>query len=166
MVETTTLKGKAKPAGAAGPTVESVIEAPLPQFEAPKLEVPAAFREFAERGVSQVRESYEKMKSAAEEATDLMEASYASASKGATDYGRKLIEAARSNTNAAFDYATALMGAKSLAEVIELSTTHARKQFESLSAQSKDLTALAQQVATETSEPLKTGFNKAFRQVA
>jgi phasin len=137
-----------------------------PKFDVPKLEVPAAFREFAERGVSQARESYEKLKSAAEEATDVIETSYANASKGASDYGRKLIDAARSNTNAAFDFATELMNVKSLAEVIELSTAHARKQFESLSEQSKELAALAQKVANETSEPLKNGFNKAFSKVA
>src|SRR5262249_18557769 len=131
-----------------------------------KFEVPVAFREFAEKGVSQARESYEKMKNAAEEATDVIEATYTSASKGASDYGRKLIETARHNTNAAFDFAAELMGAKSFAEVIELSTAHARKQFETLSEQTKELTALAQKVATETSEPLKTGFNKAFSKVA
>lgn len=151
MVEATAMR----PAGDAGPTIEI-----------PKLEVPAAFREFAERGVSQAKESYEKLKTATEEATDVLEATYANASKGATDYGRKLIEAARSNTNAAFDFATELMGAKSLAEVIELSTAHARKQFESLSEQTKELAALAQKVATDTSEPIKTGFDKAFKKVA
>jgi phasin len=134
--------------------------------ETTTIEVPVAFREFAEKGVSQARESYEKFKSVADEATGVIEATYTNASKGASDYGRKLIEAARSNTNAAFDFASEIMGVKSLAEVIELSTAHARKQFETLSEQTKELTALAQKVATETSEPIKTGFNKAFSKVA
>jgi hypothetical protein len=38
------------------------------------------------------------MKAATEEATDLMETSYA-ASKGAADYGLKLIDVARANMN-------------------------------------------------------------------
>jgi hypothetical protein len=70
------------------------------------------------------------------------------------------------NTNAAFDYAGELLAAKTLSEVIELSSTHARKQFEALTAQSKDLGALAQKVATETAEPIKSGMNKAFSKVA
>src|SRR6202167_3572539 len=138
----------------------------MPKFEIPKVEMPAAFREFAERGVAQAKDTYEKMKAAAEEATDVLETTYSTATKGASDYGMKVIETARVNTNAAFDYAGELLAAKSLSEVIELSSTHARKQFEALTAQSKDLGALAQKVATETAEPIKSGMNKAFAKVA
>jgi hypothetical protein len=45
---------------------------------------------------------------------------------------------------------------------VELSSAHARKQFETLTAQSKELSALAQKVATETAEPMKAGMTKAF----
>ena len=55
------------------------------------------------------------------------------------------------------------MAAKTLSEVVELSTAHARKQFEALTAQCKELTALAQKVATETAEPIKAGMTKAFK---
>jgi phasin len=138
----------------------------MPNFEMPKMEIPAAFREFAEKGVSQAKENYEKMKTAAEEATGLMEGTYATASKGATEYGYKVIEAARTNTNAAFDFASELMNAKSFSDFVELSTAHARKQFEVLTAQSKELAALAQKVATETAEPVKESVTKAFKKVA
>jgi hypothetical protein len=37
-----------------------------------------------------------------------------------------------------------------------------RKQFDMASAQNKELFALAQQVATEAAEPIKTGVSKAF----
>ena len=47
------------------------------------------------------------------------------------------------------------MTVKSLSEAVELSTAHARKQFEAVTAQTKELTALAQKVATETAEPIK-----------
>jgi phasin len=137
----------------------------MPKFDMPKVEMPAAFREFAERGVAQCKDTYEKMKAAAEEATDVLETTYSTASKGASDYGLKVIEAARVNTNAAFDFAGELLAAKSLSEVIELSSTHARKQFETLTAQSKELGALAQKVATDTAEPIKSGMNKAFSKV-
>ncbi len=64
----------------------------MPKFDMPTMEVPAAFREFAEKGVTQAKDNWEKMKAATEEATDLIEDSYATASKGAADYGLKLIE--------------------------------------------------------------------------
>ena len=138
----------------------------MPKFDIPKVEMPAAFREFAERGVAQAKDTYEKMKAAAEEATDVLETTYSTASKGAADYGLKVIEATRVNTNAAFDFYGELITAKSLSEVIELSSAHARKQFEALTAQSKELGALAQKVATETAEPIKSCMNKAFSKVA
>src|SRR5689334_1766603 len=75
----------------------------MPKFEIPNIEVPPAFREFAEKGLTQAKENYEKMKSAAEEATSVLEGTYANASKGAADYGLKLIENTRANSNAAFD---------------------------------------------------------------
>ena len=136
----------------------------MPKFDMPQVEMPAAFREFAERGVAQAKDTYEKMKAAAEEATDVLETTYSTASKGASDYGLKVIEATRLNTNAAFDFAGELITAKTLSEVLELTSAHARKQFEALTQQSKELGALAQKVATETAEPIKSGMSKAFTQ--
>src|SRR6202011_4489257 len=81
----------------------------LPQFEFPKLEVQTAFRELAEKGVAQVKVSCEEAKNAAEDTTDLLEDAYAAAANGATAYNLKLIEAVRTNTSAAFDYARELL---------------------------------------------------------
>jgi phasin len=159
-IETTASKSRSKAAPFETPKFE------FPHFEIPKMEIPAAFRELAEKSVSQAKETYEKMKSAAEEATDVLEDTYATATKGAADYGLKMIEAARENTNAAFDFASQLMTVKSLSEMVELSTAHTRKQFETLTAQSKDLAAIAQKVATESVEPVKESFGKVFRKVA
>ncbi len=158
--ETTKSKSKTGPAAFEMPKFE------LPNFEMPKMEIPAAFREIAEKSVSQAKETYEKMKSAAEEATDVLEDTYATATKGASDYGLKVIDAARTNTNAAFDFATEIATAKSLSELVELSTAHARKQFDTVSAQTKELTSLAQKVSADTVEPFKTGFTSAFKKVA
>jgi len=138
----------------------------MPSFEISKMEVPQAFREFAEKGVSQAKETYEKMRAAAEEATDLLEGTYATAAKGASDYGIKCIEAARENANAAFDLAARMMTVKSLSEVVEISTAHTRKQFETLTAQSKELATIAQRVAADTVEPVKESVGKAFKKVA
>jgi phasin len=159
---------KPKPAKAAA-TVVPMFEMPkfdIPKFEMPKMEVPAAFREFAEKGVAQTKDAYEKMKAAAEESTEMLETCYATASKGSTEYGLKVIEITRANTNAAFDFFESLFGVKSPSELVEISTAHARSQFETLTAQGKELTALAQKVATETAEPIKTGVNKALKKVA
>jgi phasin len=138
----------------------------FPKFDMPKLEVPAAFRDLAEKSIAQAKTGYEKMKTAAEETTTVLEDTYSKASKGSTEYSLKVIEAARINTNAAFDFATDLLGAKSLSDVVELSTAHVRKQFETMTAQTKELTSLVQKVCTETAEPIKEGVGKVFKQAA
>jgi phasin len=156
MTEANTQKTKAKET----PKFEA------PKFDIPTFEVPAAFREFAEKGLAQAKQNYEKVKTLAEDTTDAIEDSYTNASKGASEYGLKLIANARANTNSAFDLLGSLMSAKSYAEVVELSTGYARQQFETLAAQAKELNAVAQKAGTETFEPIKEGFSAAVKKAA
>src|SRR6185312_2602359 len=148
MAETTastaTPKAKAKPIAIAGSSDGPKYE--LPKFEMPKFEVPAAFREIAEKGVAQARENYEKVKSAAEEVTDVFEDTYSTASKGCASYGLKVIETTRANSDAAFDLMTELMTSKSYSEMVELYSSYLRKQFDAFVAQTKDLSEHAQKV--------------------
>lgn len=169
MSDVTTVPSKAKAKAASFTTDAPKFEIPrfdLPKFDMPRMEVPAAFREFAEKSVTQAKDNWEKMKVVTEQATDLIEESYATASKGCSEYGLKMIEAARANTNAHFDYTAELLTVKSLAQAIELSTAHLRKQFDTMAAQSKELSALAQKVASETTEPLKESVSTVFKKVA
>jgi phasin len=137
----------------------------IPKFDLPNTEMPEAFREMTEKGVAHARDTYEKGKVASEEAADLLKNTYVTVAKGATDYNLKLIEIARTNTRAAFDFADELLGVKSPSEFIELSTAQMRKQFDTVSAQNQELYTLAQKVATEAAEPIKTGVSKAFNKV-
>ena len=160
MTETTTATTKAK-------TAKHAASSLIPNFEMPKLdmsnmEMPDAFREMTDKGVAHARDIYAKAMVASEEAADLLENTYATVAKGTADYNRKLIQIARTNTRAAFDYAHELLGVKSPSEFIELSTAHLRKQFDIVPAHNKELCALAREVATEAAEPIKTGVSKAF----
>ncbi len=171
MNETTTAATKAK----ATKPVASPLGVPygmpkfgMPRFEMPKFglantEMPEAFREMTEKGVAHARDTCAKAKIASEEAADLLENTYTAVAKGVTDYSLKLIEISRTNTRAAFDYAHELLGAKSASDFIELSTAQMRKQFDIASAQNKELCALAQLVATEAAEPIKTSVSKTFK---
>ncbi len=165
MAESTTSiapTSKAKPK----PVAVSAAAFDMPKFEMPKFEVPTAFREFAEKGIAQAKENYEKAKSAAEQATDVLEDTYSTASKGCASYGVKLIETARANSDAAFDLMNELMTAKSYSEVVELSSAYMRKQFDAMIVQAKELSEHAQKVATETAEPIKESFSGAFNKAA
>jgi phasin len=151
------------------PSIIKLPEFPMvdvPKLEAHAAEATAAFRQFAEKGLSQAKDNYAKMKTAAEEATTILETSYANASKGAADYGLKMVEMARTNSNATFDFATELLGARTFAQVVEISTAHTRKQIEALTEQVKELSTLAQKVATHTAEPIKDGFTSMVKKAA
>lgn len=132
----------------------------------PGVEVPPAVREIAEKGLATYRENYSKLKAAAEQVNAALEDSATTASKGVAQYNAKVLEAVQSNVNSAFDYFNSLLTAKTVAEAVELSTGHARKQFEALTGQAKDLSALAQKVAAETSEPIKSSVEKTIRPAA
>jgi hypothetical protein len=74
------------------------------------------------------------------------------------------MEFAKGNTEAGFSFAKNLSGAKSPSEFLELTAEYSRKQFETLTDQTKDLSVLAQKVAVAAMEPLKAGFSKSFSQ--
>lgn len=144
----------------------TAFEAAVPKIDLANLEVPAAVREIAEKSVQNAREAYEKLKSSAEETTDLLEDTYSTASKGVAEYNAAALESLRANVNATFDYFGALLGTKSVSEAVELSTGHLRKQFDVLSAQAKELSVIAQKVASETAEPIKASVEKNIKKVS
>ncbi|MFG1463038.1 phasin [Xanthobacter sp. DSM 24535] len=131
-----------------------------------KMEVPAAFREMAEKSVETYRGNYEKFKAAAEQTTGILEDSYSTASKGVSEYNTKSLEILRANVNAAFDFFASVLQAKSASQAVELSTAHLRNQFDTLSGQAKELSALAQKIATESAEPIKAGVEKTMNKAA
>jgi phasin len=138
----------------------------LPKFDGAAIEMPAAFRDMAEKGLEQAKVSYEKMKTAAEEATDVLEATYSTVTKGSADLGLKALDAARANTNASFDFMRDLMAAKSLSEVVELSTAHTRKQVDAYVAQVKDMSGAVQKFGTDVAAPAKASFDKLVKTAA
>src|ERR1700719_729812 len=113
-------------------------------------EVPEQVRAFAEKGVSQARDNYARFKDAAETHNGAIEVVFASATKGASEYSAKLMEIMKANTTANLDFAQELLGVKSPSEALELWTAHAKKQYETFTAFSKELAELSQKIATET----------------
>ncbi|TCT01580.1 phasin [Aquabacter spiritensis] len=131
-----------------------------------KFEVPAPFRDMAEKSVQTARGNYEKFKTAAEQTTDMFEDTFSTSAKGVAEYNVKSLEILRTNMNSAFDFFASVLTAKSPSEAVELSTAHLRQQYESLQAQAKELSSLAQKIATDTSEPIKSSVEKTFRTAA
>src|SRR5262245_60484252 len=113
---------------------------------------PQGLREAAEAGAAQTRQAFEQVNAATTGATALMKDSYATAMKRTQDYNAKVFEFAQKNTEAAFEFAQELSGVKSPTEFLELSTSHSRKQFETLTEQARELATLAQKAVLATVE--------------
>jgi phasin len=129
-----------------------------------KTDVTQAPRATTEQGTDQAKEALEKVSAATAETTNLINNSVSTAVKGVQDYNNKVIEFAQTNTKEALEFIQKLSGAKSPSDFIELSTDHSRKQFEILTEQTKELTALAHKVTLAAAEPLKAGVTKVFNQ--
>src|ERR1700760_1039998 len=129
-------------------------------------EVPEQMRAFAEKGVSQARDNYAKFKDAAESHNGTMEAVFSAYSTGAKEYSAKVMDILKSATSANLDFAQELVSVKSPSEAMELWAAYAKKQFEAFTAHTKELTELAQKVATQTSEPIKASASKMMVQPA
>ena len=135
-------------------------------FEVPIFAVPGIFGGIAEQSVARAKENFEKMKAASGEIADILREACSTNAKGAADYGAKVIEISSANTRSAFDFLTHLMDTKSLSEIIKLSATQSRKNFEATSAQNRELWELAQKVATETAEPIKKSFTRVLQKAS
>jgi phasin len=166
-----TTQSKSRPAkAAASASVNSESMEFKTPFEAfnmatPNFEVPVAFREFAEKGLTQARDAYAKLKSAAEDTTEVVEDTLETARDGAFTFGVKAIDAVKANSDASFAFAKDLFGAKTFADVIELQTAFARQQFDTATAQLKEFQDLVQKVVADTAKPMTAHVEKTFKEV-
>jgi len=133
------------------------------QFELPKFELPDEFRAATVQWVDQGKKNFDTMITATGEACGTCGKTWSTAAKCTADCTAKLTEAMHKNADAAFDLAHDLMGAKSLPELMDISTAGARRQFETLASQSQELWSLAQEAAAETMRPLTAAIPKAFQ---
>ncbi len=142
-------------------TADVMESVEFPSFDAAK--ATDQFRAFAEKGVEQSKEAYAKLKTGAEEAQKALETTYETVKGASSDFSFKTIAALRANTEANFSHLEALLGAKSLSEVVELQTSFLRKRVEMTVEQAKELQAAGTKAAEDVSKPIKTAFEKAFK---
>ncbi|KQZ50828.1 phasin [Rhizobium sp. Root149] len=121
-----------------------------------------SFREFAEKGATQSREAFTKMKDAAEEATKVVETTMQTAQSASVEIGLKAIDAMRTNADLSLTHMESLLGVKSVAQLIELQTAFIRKQAEVAVEQAKALQETARKVSEDVSKPAKDAAEKAM----
>lgn len=141
-------------------TADTIENVEFPSFDASK--ATDQIRAFAEKGVEQSKEAYAKLKTGAEETQKVLESTYETAKTVSSDLSLKTIALLRANADAGFSHLEALVGARSLSEVVELQTAFVRKQVEASVKQAKDFQAVATKAAEDVSKPVKTAVEKAF----
>jgi len=104
-------------------------------------------------------ETFEKGKAA-------MEQSCSATVENIRDFNVKMIDAARANADAVFEFAHQIATAKSPTDFVELWTAHAKKQFAMLSEQTKEMTALGQKIASESAEPMTRSVNQVLKKAS
>ncbi|WP_127519938.1 phasin [Mesorhizobium sp. Z1-4] len=122
------------------------------------------FRVFAEQGVEQSKEAYAKVKTGMEDAQKVWESTFETAKTAAGDLSLKSISAMRAGAEANLAHMEALVGVKSLSEVLELQTAFMRKSYEMMVEQAKDMQAAGTKAAESVAKPAKTAFEKAVKE--
>ena len=95
----TTGKAKTRKATAEFETTMDNFAKSLPTFE-----MPAAWREAAEKGSTQARDAYARFKAAAEAGTEITEAAMSTARDNAAVVGLKALETTKTNADATFTF--------------------------------------------------------------
>ena len=113
--------------------------------------------------LNHAREAFVRLKQASEETSQAFEASYKLTNSGLTTLGLKAVEALKATSDHHFAFWNSLMGLRSPSEALSLHSDYVVKQFANLKAQTSDLVATAQQIALESSQPLKATLAKTIK---
>lgn len=96
--------------------------------------------------------------------TEVAKNALATAAEGTKAYNAKVLSLARANANAAFDYLDAVLEVTSPAQLLEVSTEHARRQVETLKGQAQELAGVAEKTTAQVVEPLRAQMSKLISQ--
>ena len=102
----------------------------------------------------------------ARETANRAQESASRAAEGFREYQLKLVSAAQENANALFEYAHEAVEARSISDLIELSTEHTRRQVELMSKQARELAASAQNIVAGTAWPMAGLFGSKGAQIS
>ena len=149
-----------KPAKAAAAMDETVFDEAVTTMggllEASGAQAPELFRTIAETSANQAREAFARVKTAAEDATDVMEETFENTRDGVLEAQHKALDVARDNTEATFDFAKKLLAVTSLSDAVQLQTGFVRERFEAYIDYSKGIQAATTKLVEGASEPAKT----------
>jgi len=113
-----------------------------PMSQPPEFEIPENVRDFAEKSVDQAKDAYSQLMDATKKAQDVVAKSSEVMTSGAKELNEKALGFAMDNMDASFKLAGQLVSAKDLQEALEIQSKFARKQMESYTEQTKEISNL------------------------
>lgn len=108
-----------------------------------KFDIPEPMRDFADKSVEHARKAFEDYLTSAHKAVDSLETSAQDARENAREYGEKAIAMAEENMNASFDFASKMVNAKSVEEMLKVQSDFVERQMTTISEHSKTLAGLS-----------------------
>ena len=141
----------------------NVVEEATEAVTTLRTEVPSSLIDVFEKSVARAKDAHEKVASIMEHSTGAFEEAFTCANRGQAEYRAKIMEITRANANLAFDLAREMCEAKTIGDILGSAVAHQRRQFETATAQMKELSALTQKVVREATEPIRTGMNEPFK---
>ena len=116
-----------------------------------------------QKGADMTRHGIERGTRVAQEGAQAADRSYSAAFDNMRELQMKLFEMAQHNTRIGVELVGDLTSARSPADLIQIWTAYSRKQFEMLTAQSKELTELSQRFVNDSMQPLMRGASQVIR---
>lgn len=147
------VSSKSKASTAGDRTLAPSIAAELPVDGEPAAGIMIEFNGLSVANASMAQQQWQLMNQGARKLASAAQDGCSIAVKESLDYGLNAMQAAQSHMNAALELASALTTAKSQADMIELSTAHARRQLDFLMDQNRRVWVTAQKIMRGLIDP-------------
>ncbi|HLG89361.1 MAG TPA: TIGR01841 family phasin [Alphaproteobacteria bacterium] len=158
-----------QPAVADAPrSVPVIIAEPVPPTVPTKLSVvpPASLPVPAKKpGSAAMLKGYEDFTAFGKDSFDALVKANALFTKGLEDFGKEMLDIARTHMEEAAKLATAMLQAKTLHEVVEMHTVLTKNSLDKLVAESSALSELGLKVTNEAMAPLSAQMSKAVEKM-
>ncbi|WP_232630731.1 phasin [Methylobacterium sp. Leaf118] len=113
----------------------------------PNFEIPAEFRDFADKSVDQARNAFGTLLNGAVKTSEQLRSSATTVQSALYSAVLKGLDHAKTNADATFDYAQRIVRSKDPKEAFEIQSEFVKSQFAAFQAQAKEYGALAQSAA-------------------
>ena len=127
--------------------------------------VPENMSAFAEDAVAKSRDAFHKMSAAAKDQAKVVEDVMLTTQAGAKSIGEKMMANTITNTEAAFEAASAMARARTFPEIARLQANYWQQQFAVAGSQSKELFELSSKVAKQSMDTVGQAATKSFEQI-